>query len=115
MALSRRKLITAAAAGGAMAALGMPAGRAEERVLGAGDVESLASRGYNRRFLARPAKIYGPTSAEEVRRAVAEAVGGDGGIAAGSARCTGTSTTARSPSTRAPISAPSTTHCTAGA
>ncbi|MEU4412970.1 FAD-binding oxidoreductase [Nocardia salmonicida] len=82
MALSRRKLITAAAAGGAMVALGMPAGRAEERVLGAGDFESLASRGYNRRFLAQPAKIYVPTSAEEVRSAVAEAVGGNGGIAA---------------------------------
>ncbi|MFD4459515.1 FAD-binding protein [Nocardia sp. NPDC058480] len=82
MSLSRRKLITAAAVGGTVAALGMPAGRAEERVLGSGEFRSLVSRRYNRRFVAQPAKIYVPTSAEEVRSAVARAVGAGAGIAA---------------------------------
>lgn len=84
MSISRRRLLTAATVGGALAAFGMPTARAGERVLGAGDAEyqALAQRGYNRRFLARPARIYVPTTAEEVRRAVAAAVAEDSPIAA---------------------------------
>ncbi|MEU4650769.1 FAD-binding oxidoreductase [Nocardia fluminea] len=82
MALSRRQLIAAAAVGGTAAALGMPVSRAEDRVLGTDEFRSLAARGYNRRFVARPAKIFVPTGTEEVRRAVAEAVVGNSPIAA---------------------------------
>ncbi|MGW4634568.1 FAD-binding oxidoreductase [Nocardia sp. NPDC004415] len=76
MSLSRRRLITAAAAGGALAALGMPHARAAEPVLGAGDARylPLTLRGYNRRFQARPDRIYVPGTTEEVRAAVARAV-----------------------------------------
>ncbi|MFE7723591.1 FAD-binding oxidoreductase [Nocardia rhizosphaerihabitans] len=82
MSLSRRQLITAAAVGGSLAALGMPVGHAQAPVLGAGEFASLAARGYNRRFQAQPAKIYTPTTAEEVRSAVARAVAEDSRIAA---------------------------------
>ncbi|MGW6421887.1 FAD-binding oxidoreductase [Nocardia sp. NPDC055053] len=82
MSLSRRQLITAAAVGGSLAALGMPVGHAQDPVLGAGEFASLAARGYNRRFQAQPAKIYAPTSTEEVRSAVARAVAEDSRIAA---------------------------------
>ncbi|MEV6217097.1 FAD-binding protein [Nocardia sp. NPDC051833] len=76
MSLSRRQLLAAAALGGAVTTLGLPAARAEGRVLGAGDheYEELTRRGYNRRFQARPAKIYLPTTTEEVRTAVARSV-----------------------------------------
>lgn len=82
MSLSRRQLIAAVAVGGTVAAVGMPLGRAGERALDPNEFDSLAARGYNRRFLARPATIYTPTSTEDVRRAVAEAVGADARIAA---------------------------------
>ncbi|MFD3592963.1 FAD-binding oxidoreductase [Nocardia sp. NPDC058640] len=81
MSLSRRKLFAAAAAGGALAAVGMPVGRAQDR-LGAEEFAALASRGYNRRFQARPANIFVPGNTEEVRRAVADAVARDSRIAA---------------------------------
>ncbi|WP_278261953.1 FAD-binding protein [Nocardia sp. AG03] len=84
MTLSRRRLITAAAAGGALAALGIPRARAGDQVLGAGDTDylPLSLRGYNRRFQARPDRIYVPTTAEEVRTAVARAVAENSTIAA---------------------------------
>ncbi|MFD6392884.1 FAD-binding oxidoreductase [Nocardia sp. NPDC060259] len=82
MSLSRRQLITAAAVGGSLAALGIPVGHAQAPVLGTGEFAALAARGYNRRFQARPAKIYAPTSTEEVRSAVARAVAEDSRIAA---------------------------------
>ncbi|MEV0028403.1 FAD-binding protein [Nocardia sp. NPDC050793] len=77
MALSRRRFLAASAVGGAAAVVGAPeAGAADVRVVGVGDPEylSLVSRGYNRRFMAQPEQIYVPTSAEEVRVAVARAV-----------------------------------------
>ncbi|WP_280222244.1 FAD-binding oxidoreductase [Nocardia neocaledoniensis] len=76
MSLSRRSLLTAAVTGGAIAALGGPRAQAAPRVLRAGDPDfaALAGRGYNRRFQARPARIYVPTTTEEVRDAVAAAV-----------------------------------------
>lgn len=82
MSLSRRQLITAGAVGGSLAALGMPVGHARAPVLGTGEFASLAARGYNRRFQAQPAKIHTPTTAEEVRSAVARAVAEDSRIAA---------------------------------
>ncbi|MEV0296158.1 BBE domain-containing protein [Nocardia sp. NPDC050710] len=72
MSLSRRRFI--ATAGGAAVALGIPGvAAAESRLVGATDLEylPLVLRGYNRRFLARPEKIFVPTSSEEVRGAVA--------------------------------------------
>ncbi|WP_336081969.1 FAD-binding oxidoreductase [Nocardia sp. SSK8] len=66
MSLSRRGLFTAAAAGGALAALGRPRARADE--------QALTLRGYNRRFQARPDRIAVPGTTEEVRAAVARAV-----------------------------------------
>ncbi|MFE3546385.1 FAD-binding oxidoreductase [Nocardia sp. NPDC059177] len=74
MALSRRHLFTLA--GGALATLGLPLARAEGQVLGATDLDylPLSLRGYNRRFLARPDRIFVPANAEEVRDAVARAV-----------------------------------------
>lgn len=82
MSLSRRRLLTAAAVGGSLAALGMPVGRAQDGAVGPAEFEALAARGYNRRFQARPAKIYAPTGTEEVRGAVARAVAENSRIAA---------------------------------
>lgn len=77
MTLSRRRFLVASAVGGAGAVVGAPvAGAAELRVVGARDPEylPLALRGYNKRFVARPERIYVPASAEQVRDAVGRAV-----------------------------------------
>lgn len=83
MALSRRRLITAATVGGALAALGAPPVRAQQRPLEASESEyrALVRRGYNRRFQARPASIFVPDSTEQVRAAVARAAATDTPVA----------------------------------
>ncbi|ATL68109.1 FAD-binding oxidoreductase [Nocardia terpenica] len=76
MSLSRRGFITAAAASAAASAVGHPAAHADPRVVTEGglDYAMLTTRGYNRRYTARPRRIYLPGTAEEVRDAVARSV-----------------------------------------
>lgn len=83
MALSRRRFIGAAGLGSGGMLIGSRAGAVPEpvaevapKVVLPGDAEyaPLTLRGYNRRFVARPAKIYLPVDAEETRSAVRSAV-----------------------------------------
>ncbi|NNH71521.1 FAD-binding protein [Nocardia uniformis] len=78
MSVSRRRFLAGSALGTAAGALRLPvAGASEPGVVGVGDAEyaALTQRGYNRRFTARPRKIFVPTNAEQVRTAVARSVG----------------------------------------
>ncbi|MEV0761896.1 FAD-binding protein [Nocardia sp. NPDC050435] len=78
MPLSRRSFLTASAAGAlATGSAVPPAAAAGPQVLRAGDpaYAELAGRGYNRRFAARPDRIFVPTDTEQVRAAVARSVG----------------------------------------
>ncbi|MGW1739020.1 FAD-binding oxidoreductase [Nocardia sp. NPDC001965] len=73
--LSRRKLFAAAALGAATVGAGGPPVHATPAVLpGQREYRTLAMRGYNRRFVARPRRIHLPADAEEVRQAVANSV-----------------------------------------
>ncbi|MET7771181.1 FAD-binding protein [Nocardia sp. NPDC005366] len=77
MLLSRRGFLVAPIVAGAVTALSQPVANAlEPTVVRAGDADylTLATRGYNRRFAARPQQIFVPSNAEEVRLAVARAV-----------------------------------------
>ncbi|MGQ4601532.1 FAD-binding protein [Nocardia sp. R6R-6] len=77
MSLSRRSFLVAPVVGAAATVLGQPvAGAAEPTVIRVGDsaYATLTTRGYNRRFTARPKQILVPSNAEEVRVAVARSV-----------------------------------------
>ncbi|MFE6861667.1 FAD-binding oxidoreductase [Nocardia sp. NPDC057668] len=77
MPLSRRSLFAASAFGTAAGVLGLPIARAAEPgVIGPGDpgYAELTERGYNRRFTARPQRIFVPADAEGVRAAVERSV-----------------------------------------
>ncbi|WP_405132898.1 FAD-binding oxidoreductase [Nocardia sp. NBC_01388] len=77
MLLSRRRFLAASTVGAAATTLRLPmAGAAEPAVIGIGDpqYDTLTQRGYNRRFTARPQRIYLPGDAEEVRTAVERSV-----------------------------------------
>ncbi|MGN2636363.1 FAD-binding oxidoreductase [Nocardia takedensis] len=77
MELSRRRFIAAVTAGGAAVTLGAPtASAAQSAVVAPGDLDytALTLRGYNRRYVARPDRIFVPTSGEEVRDAVRRSV-----------------------------------------
>ncbi|WP_280194276.1 FAD-binding oxidoreductase [Nocardia farcinica] len=77
MPVTRRRFMAAAAAGGAAALLGAPGAHAAPlTVVEPGDLRyvPLTLRGYNRRFVARPARIFLPTDTEQVREAVHRAV-----------------------------------------
>ncbi|MEV6279498.1 FAD-binding protein [Nocardia sp. NPDC051832] len=92
MPLSRRRFIGAAGLGGGGLLAGAQAGAAPgtrspvtgPAVVGPDDPEyqALTLRGYNRRFVARPAKIFLPASAAETCAAVGQAVAGGLRIAA---------------------------------
>ncbi|MFC3966314.1 FAD-binding oxidoreductase [Nocardia jiangsuensis] len=78
MAVTRRRFLGAMALGGVATTVGMPvAAAAEPEVLGVGDPRylPLTMRGYNRRFTARPSKIFLPGDAEQVRLAVERSLG----------------------------------------
>ncbi|MFF0494228.1 FAD-binding oxidoreductase [Nocardia sp. NPDC004068] len=74
MSLSRRGFIAATAA--AAAVVGAGRANAETAVFTPGQPEYLRAtlRGYNRRFAAQPVRVCAPTTAEEVRIAVGQAV-----------------------------------------
>jgi len=74
MSLSRRRFIAAAALGAAAAGSSLPAASAASVVPGSADYQTLALRGYNRRFVAQPQRFEVPSRAEEVRSAVGAAV-----------------------------------------
>ncbi|MFI5776195.1 FAD-binding oxidoreductase [Nocardia sp. NPDC051570] len=76
MSLSRRGFIAAAAVGAVGAVAGRAGAQGDPRMFVPGDPGYLAAtlRGYNRRFVARPARIVEPGTAEEVCTAVTEAV-----------------------------------------
>ncbi|MFE2961066.1 FAD-dependent oxidoreductase [Nocardia tengchongensis] len=83
MALTRRGFVAATALAGATSALSAalagpdcPHAQAEpaSMVPGGADYLQLTHRGHNRRFVARPERIHVPSTAEEVRDAVATAV-----------------------------------------
>ncbi|MBH0776812.1 FAD-binding oxidoreductase [Nocardia bovistercoris] len=78
MPLSRRSFLAAPMVGAAATALGAGAANAADvKVVRAGEAEyaALTTRGYNRRFTARPRQIFVPANAEEVRVAVERSVG----------------------------------------
>ncbi|WP_157171960.1 FAD-binding oxidoreductase [Nocardia higoensis] len=79
MPVTRRGFMVAAAAGGAAAMLGAPQAGAAVPVVEPGDPRYLAltSRGYNRRFTARPSRIFLPADTDEVCEALARAVADD--------------------------------------
>ncbi|MEV0247263.1 FAD-binding protein [Nocardia sp. NPDC050712] len=77
MPLSRRHFLAASAFGTAMTGIAPPgAGAAEPGVIKKGEpgYAELAERGYNRRYLADPRKIFTPADTEQVRGAVERAV-----------------------------------------
>ncbi|WP_405178105.1 FAD-binding protein [Nocardia sp. NBC_01377] len=77
MPLSRRRFLAAPLVGAAVSTLGLPVAHAvEPRMVRAGDADyvALTTRGYNRRFTARPQQIFVPGNAEEVRVAVERSV-----------------------------------------
>jgi hypothetical protein len=76
MRLSRRRFFVTAAAGIAAAVATGPLAQADSQVVDPGSLQYLALtlRGYNRRFVARPQRIYLPATAEDVVTAVGSAV-----------------------------------------
>ncbi|WP_280336214.1 FAD-binding oxidoreductase [Nocardia wallacei] len=79
MSLSRRRFVGGVAVGGVAALAGAPAARASEpRVVLPGESEyaALTRRGYNRRFVARPDRIYVPETTDQVADAVARCLHG---------------------------------------
>lgn len=76
MSLSRRGFMTATALGAATGVWGGSTAHAEPQVATATepDTQRLTHRGYNRRFIAQPDRIEVPSTAEELRDAVARSV-----------------------------------------